>query len=384
MRVTAIFWLLAGICNGQVSPPENAADYRAGSYSVGVAPGSLAVATFSIGSGSTPPALAASFRPVGQSAAVSAPIVSTETYSATVLVPADLPVGDAEFILEVNGIPYWTPTSIVPGNFSLFRSGTPGPLLAQNIAADGSPSLNGLANPAQPGQYVTLWATGGVTAPGASPAAQVTLGGIPQRVVFAGPAPGQTGLIQIDFQITGAVPDSCYAPLVVTYGSQTVSSFLSKTSNGNACQHPFGLPLGALQSLDAGGELNALLTNVSTAINAASAEHAFRAESASVSSNYFSATQLAAYFVAGNSAGPVCTASASILATYFYPEGSGGSVTLSNGSTSLSINPISYSANVPASGDVPLASLPAPMLSAGNWTWQTPGVAGLGPSLIHL
>jgi uncharacterized protein (TIGR03437 family) len=383
VRSAAIFWLLAGICYCQINAPENAADEQAGGYTTGVAPGSLTVATFSCcGFDTVPSPISASFRPVGQSAAVSAPVVSTSPGSATILVPANLPVGDAEFILEVSGIPYWTTVPIVSANFSLFRSGTPGPLLAQNIAADGSASPNGLANPAQPGQYVTLWATGGLAAPNAAPAAQVTLGGIAQRVVFAGPAPGQVGLIQVNFQITGAVPDSCYAPLAVTYGAQTVSSFLSKTSDGSPCLHPFGLPAGALQILDSGGALQIITTSLNTAINAASADHAFRSESAAVSPNSLSASELASYFVPGNSAVPACTASAGGYAGGYGAQSSQGNVTLNNGSATLSIGPNGYVENVPPSGDAPLASLPPPAISAGAWTWETSGGLGLATGLF--
>ena len=45
-------------------------------------------------------------------------------------------------------------------------------------------------------------------------------------------------------------PDGCYVPLVVTYGTQSVTSFLSKTSDGLPCHHPFQLSVAAMTQLD--------------------------------------------------------------------------------------------------------------------------------------
>ena len=50
---------------------------------------------------------------------------------------------------------------------------------------------------------------------------------------------------------------------------------------------------------------------------------------------------------------------------------------MTNGSASLSITRNGYSGTVPQSGDSPLASLPAAVISAGNWTWNASDVSVL-------
>src|SRR5439155_9238362 len=116
---------------------------------------------------------------------------------------------------------------------------------------------------------------------GATPMANigVTLGGIPQSVVYAGRSPSVPGVDQINFRVASGTPSGCYLPLIANYGQSIAISFLSESSDGSPCAHPLQLSAGDLSKLDAGGTVTVGQINVASNLQAASAEHASRPES---------------------------------------------------------------------------------------------------------
>ncbi len=204
-----------------------------------------------------------------------------------------------------------------------------------NISTSGVATANALANPAQPGQTVEVLATGLSALPLFPP--QISLGGVSQSVINAG-ADG-AGLLKIDIQISPDTPDGCYVPLTVTWGGSTATSFISKTSDGMACHHPFGLSTQALTALDSGGTVETGLISITRALSAASADHASRSEQAEVSITPLSAAQIASYLTANPALG--CGVSGGLpgwaFSGIFDPSQFPSSMTLQHGATTLQL-----------------------------------------------
>jgi uncharacterized protein (TIGR03437 family) len=373
-RASVIPLLIAGVCVAQV---QNAADANTGSFAdTAVAPGSLAfVADFASGPISINGS-AVSIRTAGSSTAVAAQVLSVSNTGITFLVPPDTPLGTAQLIYKQSGeLTQWAGISIVPAYFALYRT-------ALNVNADGSSTTNGLASPAQPGQAIEIFGTGLAAIPQSPP--QVTLGGVPQTILYAGNAPGQPGLIQINLQISAGAPDGCYVPLNITWGTNTVTSSLSKTSDGMPCHHPFQLSIDALKALDRGNTIETGLISITTALNAASSARASRQESANVTFLYLAAPQIASYFTARPMQG-CTTGTVSGLAGISLGSGSqlGKTMTLQSSVTTLTLpstGPLEYQTVIPPSADAPLNNLPAPVIGAGKWTWSSSGGSDLPAS----
>jgi uncharacterized protein (TIGR03437 family) len=369
VRLVTSVLLVTGVAFAQV----NAADFSAGVNSSILVPGSLATIN-------NPNATAATvaIRPTGVSAPIPAQVTSITPNLISFLVPSPLPAGDAQLIYKTGDqATQWTPVSISPSNLTLFRRGPIGPLQAQNIGADGTPSLNGLANPAQPGQPVVLWGTGLGSAAPAS--VQITLGGVAQTVLYAGAAPGQPGLNQFNFRVAPGTPDGCYLPLLVKYGANSVASFLSKTSDGQPCLHPFGLSVDAMRALDSGASISTGKVAMMTGIQAASADRASRQESAQAFNSTLSAGDVATFLgvTAGIptepcSVGGVSGAFGTSLAIV---NPFNLAITLQSATTTLTLP-----ANIPPPLDSPLKSLPAPVIAGGKWTWNVSGGSSLAAS----
>ena len=125
--------------------------------------------------------------------------------------------------------------SILPAAPSVFRTGTAGPEtgLATIVRAENSEIVTP-TNPIHPGDTLTIFATGlgrtnpnidaGLPAPSNPlPSAlippTVTLGGSPLTITFAGLAPGQIGVYQINVVVPrGGVPEGMPVPLVIRQG----------------------------------------------------------------------------------------------------------------------------------------------------------------------
>ncbi len=170
------------------------------------------------------------------------------------VVPSDVPIGWTTVTLTVNQSSLTGTVYIAPSSFALFNQGIfgVGPAIAQNIPDSGAPVLNQLTAPAQPGQYVTLWGTG----LGAFTTSDVSVEvyGATVQPTFAGRAPGQPGLDQVNFRLPANVPAGCYIPVSVTVAGNAPSNQVTlATSTSAACIHPLGLSPSQLKTLDRGG-----------------------------------------------------------------------------------------------------------------------------------
>jgi uncharacterized protein (TIGR03437 family) len=359
---------------------QNAADAAAGPGSSPIAPGSLAFVSDYYSSTPGTGAFVA-IRPVGSSTRVPAQVVSVSSTGITFLVPPDIPLGNAQVIYKQAGLlTQWAPAVIAPDHFALYRSGNPGPLTALSVGRDGrSVSSIGLANPAQPGQFIEILGTGlGGTTQTTVP--QLTLGGVQQNVTFAGEAPGEPGAMQINFQISPATPDGCYVPLMLKWAASTFTSFLSKTSDGMPCHHPFGLSVTALKALDLGQSVQTGMISMTTALTAVSADRASRQENANVTVLPMAASDIARYFTASTLQGCGGAPSSGFLASILSsPVHLGDTLTLRDATTTLNLqwNGFEYMTMITPSGDAPLTTLPAPVIGNGQWTWSSSGGSDL-------
>lgn len=358
MRAVAIGLISAAISFAQV---QNAADVAADVYTTTLAPGSRGVIAY----GSTAGSATVSLLPVNTSTPIPADVVSAGASGIAFVVPSTMPPGPAQLIYKPeNQATQWTTVTIVPASLSLYRTGPGGSLVAEVQPASGPAFPNGLSTPAQPGQVVVIWGSG----LGATPESEIgiTLGGVKQQVLYVGSPSYTPGLDQIDFLLTPGTPDGCYVPLTLTYGTQSVSGFISKTSDGMPCHHPWGLSTTALQMLDGGSYLQTGEIRPATGIEAATASLASRAESAQFLLNQLNAAQISSYF-APVGAAQSCSNTASYSGGFQgFSGGTGfGPMTISNGTSSLMLP----WAN-PTPTDSALNALPPAVIAAGNWTWE--------------
>jgi hypothetical protein len=211
-------------------------------------------------------------------------------------------------------------------------------------------------------------------------------------VNYAGPAPSSPGIDQINFAIAPGTPNGCYVPLTVKYGSQMLTSFLSKTADGSPCPHPLHLSLDDMKALDRGDPISVGQISVASNLVAATSGHASRQESVSVTLlNLWGAEQVAAYSMQANPA-PGCVLAAAPVAMVSGAFGalapaSGGTplqtMALSSGGRTVPLfsshifGPNRADSNLPASPDAPLPKVPPPVLGAGQWTWSEPQPYGV-------
>jgi uncharacterized protein (TIGR03437 family) len=129
--------------------------------------------------------------------------------------------------------------TILPVAPSVFRSGTAGPLtgIATVIRTSNSQLVTG-SNPIHPEDKIIIYATGmGRTSPAVdtgSPApanplpetiipAQVDLGGVGLPVTYAGLAPGEIGVYQINAEVPHYVSEGMSVPLTITQGGSSTT-----------------------------------------------------------------------------------------------------------------------------------------------------------------
>jgi uncharacterized protein (TIGR03437 family) len=129
--------------------------------------------------------------------------------------------------------------SVQPAAPAIFQSGTAGPTtgLATIVRADDN-QLVTPTNPIHPGDTIDIYATGlGVTTPPVNagmpapfaPLAtaviqpSVTLGGVPLDVLYAGLAPGEVGVYQINATVPPNIPQGMEVPLVISQGGASTS-----------------------------------------------------------------------------------------------------------------------------------------------------------------
>jgi uncharacterized protein (TIGR03437 family) len=122
---------------------------------------------------------------------------------------------------------------------AIFQSGTAGPLAGiPTVIKASNQQLVTPSNPIHPRDVLTIYATGlgatvpvvaaGYPGPSEPPAVaavspDVRLGGIPLAVSYAGLAPGEVGVYQINVQAPGWVPEGSAVPLTVSQSGISTS-----------------------------------------------------------------------------------------------------------------------------------------------------------------
>ena len=183
----------------------------------------------------------------------------------TALIPADTPLGQAEVLaVAASGKSFASKVWIVASGFGVFTKAAAGyDAAAAQIYGD-TPRTVGLTTPVQAGEWVTLWGTGlGST----TAAVLVEVAGIGVTPSYAGPAPGLTGVDQINFRFPAGVPDDCYLPLTVTVNARaSATTSIAATSVPGPCHHRLGLSTDALATLDQGGLVALSQSSVSSGV----------------------------------------------------------------------------------------------------------------------
>jgi uncharacterized protein (TIGR03437 family) len=250
-------WIVLLTCSGALAQGSLSVYNAASRVTNGpIAPGSLIELDYFAaisGSGNLPQIAGVRIQPQGSNQTFDAQLVNPSSFSTLAVVPNAVPTGPVTVsLLFQSGSTISEPVTVAPvaaGVFSASGAGR-GPAAAQNDAQGSQPSLNQLTNPALPGQYVTLWATGMGTL--TTPDVSVNISGISVPASFAGTAPGLAGMDQINFQLPGDFPAGCYTPVFVTAGSSVSNTVTIATSKGGPCAHPLGLSAGQMKALDNG------------------------------------------------------------------------------------------------------------------------------------
>ena len=221
-----------------------------------------------------PSTVSVSLQPLSSYSVVNLSVVSVgQPFGPVVaLVPANTPLGGAMVTLSMSGSVYASSlVEVAASSFGLFTNGPngTGPARALSVASNGAAVTNQLTHPALTHQYVTLWGTGLGNA--TKDQVRVLLGGKLQTVLYAGPAPGEPGVDQINFFVSAdpTVPNGCYVALQVeAAGTLSNASSISKAAAGTtgACENPLGLTAAEMTALDAGGIVNFAALDVSASI----------------------------------------------------------------------------------------------------------------------
>lgn len=169
---------------------------------------------------------------------IAAPILYTSSTQVAAIVPYAITGASAQATVTYRGrisAALTVPVALSsPNLFTLNQTGA-GEAAAINAVDH---TVNTAANPAKTGDYVSLYATGeGQTVPagedgklvGPTPTrpvlpVNVTVGGIPAVVQYAGGAPGQVaGLMQINVQIPAGVQPGGYVPVILQVGTASTT-----------------------------------------------------------------------------------------------------------------------------------------------------------------
>jgi uncharacterized protein (TIGR03437 family) len=363
----------------------NAAYHASGSP---VAPGSLIVLDYfnaAPGSGSTPQITGVRLQPQGSNQTFNAQLVNPDVYYTLAVIPDTMPAGPATVTLLFQGgatisAPV-TVAAVAVGVFSVPGGGI-GPAAAQNDELGSQPSLNQLTNPALPGHYVTLWATGlgSLTTPDVS----VSISGVTVPASFAGPAPGIVGVNQINVQLPPNLTTGCYTPLSVKASNSVSNTVTIATSTGGPCNHPLGLTVDQMKALDSGPGIRLgmirFYANVLPSQPGVGGSYT-RSESIQASFDFENAISV---FLSSHSLdeGPACQLGNPLvffgeLSTAVRPP-AGAPLTATNAAgNALSLTADSfghYSTQLTAAPPAATsAQLPPPLLSSGPWQITAPG-----------
>ncbi len=186
------------------------------------------------------------------------------------LMPSNTPLGLVSLRVTYNGLKSNpTPVNVVhdsPGIYTFTGSGG-GAAAMQNVANDGSLTLNSNQNSATPGQTVQMYLTGlgPITTPdnqapppnAPSTPVEVWVGGVPASVTYGARSPCCSGLDQIDFVSPANAPQGCWVPVQIRTSKAYISNGVSMAiaANGGACSDPDNPLTSAIVSGGAVGEL---------------------------------------------------------------------------------------------------------------------------------
>ena len=172
-----------------------------------------------------------------------------------VIMPSNAPLGLASVKVTFNGQSS-NPARVLivnnnPGLFTSTGFGI-GPGSIQNFVSSDVQPLNSPLRSAQPGQFVTLWATGlgPITQPDntAPPVAtlpypvEIFVGGqAATNILYSGRSPCCSSIDQIVFQVPANAPSGCYVPVVARVAGSAVSNTVSMSiaASGGACADAF-------------------------------------------------------------------------------------------------------------------------------------------------
>ncbi|HLM99809.1 MAG TPA: hypothetical protein VK335_11030 [Bryobacteraceae bacterium] len=181
------------------------------------------------------------------------------------VLPATLPLGPAQLMLYHSGLTATAQIMIVPSSLGLFPPSQAYPVLQMGSGQMQTP--NQLTHPAQPGDTVTIWATG----LGSATQVTVVVGGRATTSSSAGAVPGQPGVDQIQFVVPSdpTIPNDCYVAVQAqTPGATSNTIAISKTNDGSACQSTLGFTTADLATLDGGGTVGLAQLTISAEVGA--------------------------------------------------------------------------------------------------------------------
>lgn len=334
-----------------------------------------------------------SLRPAGSTTAIPVTVTNAVSGTITFVVPSGIPAGGAELLYQIGNQPtQWTTLNVVPSSFQFYRVRSGGPAVAAIAGPARDFSNVGLSTPIQPGETLRLIGSG----LGSGAVTSATIGGIAAPIAYAGPDATRLGVDDILIPIPAGVPDGCYVPVAFAYNQITLTTTISKTSDGSPCKHPWQLSLSDLKTLDSGGSLAEGVVQLNSSLSAVTANAVSRSAGTSMTLSEVAAANIAAYFSPASS--PVgCVALSPAGGIYsgqlyqwevFSPATGppvpdlGSSFTLQNATAPItltgSIN--YYSATLPPPVDGTLSSLPVAYVPGGNWTWQSSGGQNLAAS----
>lgn len=238
----------------QASPPpelNSGGIVRAADYGVPVAPGSLATL---FGTNLAQSQFLASALPLplalgGLTVTINgtlAPILYAGPNQINFQVPYDTPPGAASVAVSVRDVTSFSQTvAVTPAAPAIFCTGN-----NQAVAQNQDYSLNSPSQGATPGDYITIYFTGGgavdnpVGAGDAAPlsplsrftqVASATIGGVNAPVLFAGLTPGFAGLGQISILVPNLAAGS-YPLVIVQDGQASNAATISVAVSGNSAQ----------------------------------------------------------------------------------------------------------------------------------------------------
>jgi len=287
------------------------------------------------------------------------------------VLPDNAPIGPATITLTTAGGSEQADILVQPsaiGILTLSQGG--GRAKAQVSKADAGLVPITLSNPARAGDVVTLWLTGlGSVAGNVS----VDLAGKRITPLFAGRAPGQLGVDQINFVVPPEAAFGCYVPLRVRAGTAVSDAVTIPTaSTPGPCSHPLGLSADQLLLLDRGAPV--LIGSFSLSTD--TGDPILQTESAA-------SARLIFHWELDATLGPPLLAQGVTSCSPFVLGGAGVNISVLNssrdaGGSVVLHGPAAASITVPAiaEGYYDKALDPAALMP-GLWTLAVPGGAGI-------